>query len=195
MTQVKKILVTAYVLLIVYCGKAQNIDTITTLDSFFAGIPVQQGFAKWVEYLYKHPNMGLDSANNRGSYSSLKSGASHYPFPDSIQVKILAGDELFDIKGVKKLVRSHDLYIEGVFGNHKRSEKNTWKCYGQLHKLFKKYYSVRNSGFSSVYYKKGVNDKFPDFSMHIGFSPELNFYYILLIYEEDDVTLSNKTSE
>ena len=120
----RKIFIIIFYLIFSFPGKAQSPDTITTLDSFFAGIPVKEGFAKWVEYLYNHPHMGLDSANYRGSYSSMKPGIkSHFPFPDSVQVKILAGDLLLKINETDKLLRSHELCIEAVFGDDKVAEK------------------------------------------------------------------------
>lgn len=170
----KKILAIIFYLLLNIQGKCQSSDTVTTLDSFFAGIPVKEGFTKWVEYLYKHPHMGLDSANYRGSYSSLKPGIkSHFPFPDSVQVKILAGNELRKIPGIDKLIVHQELLIEAVFGNTRKGEKDALKCFEQLKKVFRKYYKTRTSYDSMVGYSKGVNDNFPPFILIVDYSKEL----------------------
>lgn len=183
----KRSLVIVLYLLLNLSGKAQSADTITTLDIFFAGIPVKEGFTKWVEYLYKHPHLGLDSANYRGSYSSLKPGIkSHFPFPDSVKVKILAENELRKIPNVNNLIRHNKLIIEVVFGNSNESETSSRKCFEQLKKIVKKYYKIRDNYKSKIDYSKGININFPDFTLLIDYSKELDFYFVMMITEEED---------
>jgi hypothetical protein len=181
----KKTFVIIFYLLLSFQGKTQTEDSITTIDDFFTGIPVKAGFAKWVEYLYKHPYLGLDSANNRGSYSSLKPGIkSHFPFPDSVQVKILAGNMLRKIPGIDKLIVQQELFIEAVFGNGKAGEKSAREYFEQLKNLLKKYYKKRDTySYDRVYYSKGVNKDFSDFMITVDYSEELNFYFVMLVYE------------
>gem|GEM_PF-4166338 len=59
-------------------------------DSFFAGIPILKGYNKWIEYINGEPGLGIDSIGKRGLYSSIKiNKKSHFPFPDSVEVKSL----------------------------------------------------------------------------------------------------------
>lgn len=174
-----------FAIFLVVGTKAQDKQKIESLDDYFGGIPLKSGFAKWVEYLYRHPYMGLDSADYLGSYSSFKPGIqSHFPFPDSVLVKIRAGNQLVALYGAKDTTVSHDLLIEGIFGSGKEAEKAANKCYNQLHKLFKKHYRYWTDFYKNrVFYQNGKNTAFPNFMMMVDFSKKNNFYFVMLVYE------------
>jgi hypothetical protein len=188
----KKFVIVFY-LLLSFQTNAQTENKITTIDDFFAGIPVKAGFEKWVEYLYKHPHMGLDSANYRGSYSSLKPGIkSHFPFPDSVQIKILAEDKLIKIQGIDTLIRQQELLVQASFTNKKTSERNAWKCFEELKKTFKNYYRRRNSFVDAIYYSEGKTSNFPPFILQIEYSNKLGIYYVIIRAGEETKLTTEK---
>lgn len=170
-----------------FSGIAQKHNAITTVDSFFVGIPVKEGFIKWLEYISAHPFMGIDSANYRGSYSSLKNGIkSHFPFPENIQVKILTGREQPSKATIEKPTSQYELSIEGVFGNDKSARRAAKNCYDELKSILKKYYKTKDTDnyFSFIKYSKGINTDFPDIILYMDYSKELGFYFVMLTYTE-----------
>jgi len=40
---------------------AQEVKPIESLDHFFAGLPLQKSYEKWVEHINAHPYLGIDS--------------------------------------------------------------------------------------------------------------------------------------
>ncbi len=164
---------------------AQEVKKIESLDSFFAGLPLQKNYEKWVEHIYTHPYLGIDSAGKKGLYSSFKPGIkSHFPFPDSVKVKLLLFTGL-NIDPSRRFpndtVRS--VFIEGIFGSNKNAKKDADKCFNQLKSLLSNNYKIMNvnpSGYA-VGFIKGINENFPDIILERGYFKEQGFYYVLLL--------------
>ena len=53
--------------------------------------------------------------------------------------------------------------------------------------MFKKYYKIKNDYEAIVYYRKGISANFPDFTLLIDYSADLHFYFIMLVYEVEDI--------
>jgi hypothetical protein len=112
---------------------------------------------------------------------------SHFPFPDSIKVKL----KLYTAINIDSLGRfSNDTIktasIEGIFGNSKKAKKETYICFNNLKLLLKNYYGVKNDGppfKDAAGFIKGINENFPDVMLFRGYDEEQRFYYVLLIYE------------
>jgi len=119
-----------------------------------------------------------------GNYSSFKVRASHFPFPDSINVKILFRKVLLlDQESRSFTDSSYELYIEGVFGKTKASEKASAEFYETLRRKLSKYYRTQNSlGEESSAFSIGKNDNYPNCRLTRLFSPSLKTYFVILFY-------------
>jgi len=168
---------------------AQTPGKILTLDTYFNGIPLRLGYDEWVKYVAAHPSMGIDSSNDRGIYSSYKAGMkSHFPFPDSLLVKILL------IKDRGKAWQQPAPYvdttkgvaIEVVTGNNKEARKTAAAIFKQLRKELESYFEKRvftNFGEASFY--QGKTEQFPNVTLIKAYSKELHFYFVMIEYWDD----------
>lgn len=171
----KKIFLLSRLFLLPFFATSQNTGGIRSLDDLFVGIPLKEGYPKWVEYISAHPFLGFDSANNRGVYSSMKPGIrTHFPFPDSVLVKLLAERQSVVIGG--KTLISYSMKIEGVFGKRNNAKEAAKDCYRKLKKLLRPYY--RN--FDGTYFRKGHSPAFPDCSLEWGYLSKIDYYIVLL---------------
>jgi hypothetical protein len=181
----KKIFTISLAFLLCITTFAQKIKKVASLDSFFAGLPLQKSYAKWVEHINTHPYLGIDSVSKKGLYSSFKPGMkSHFPFPDSVKVKIMLFTGLnIDSSGRLPVDTVISAFIEGVFGNTRNAKKDADKCFNQLKSLLSKNYKIMNSDPSGygVGFIKGINENFPDVILERGYFKEQDFYYVLLI--------------
>lgn len=127
----KKIFLLSRLFLLTCFASSQDTGGISSLDDLFVGIPLKEGYPKWVEYISAHPFLGFDSANNRGVYSSMKQGIkTHFPFPDSVLVKLLAERQSVVIGG--KTLISYTMKIEGVFGKRNGAREVAKDCFRKL---------------------------------------------------------------
>ena len=173
---------------------SQKQNTISSLDSFFAGIPLKKDYNAWVNYIVNHDGLGIDSARPMGIYSSFKNNyRNHFPFPDSIPVKLLLQTAVYkDPSNRFPNDTSRTVYIEGIFGNHKNSQREADKYFNVLYKMLKPYYrNVYGSG-SFVEFTRGKTDRFPYVWLETGFFEEQKFYYVLLITEVSLLTVNRK---
>jgi len=164
---------------------AQN-NSNESLDQYFAGIPLREGFEKWVHYVFNHPYMGVDSFNERGIYSSLKPGMkSHFPFADSVKVKLLFQKTIYyDSVTNVSTDSTHEISIEGIFPHNKIGRKQSVKAFRDLSKSLKAKYkriAIEYSG-RSLSLRQGRSESFPDCSIHQGYYEELRFYYVMINY-------------
>jgi hypothetical protein len=167
---------------------SQEAKKIESLDSFFAGIPLQKKYEQWVAHINSHPYLGIDSTNKKNIYSSFKPGVkSHFPFPDSIKVKLLLYSAI-NIDSLGKFPNDtiKTVSIEGIFGNNKKSRKEAYTCFNDLKLLLKNYHGIKNDGppfDDAAGFIKGINENFPDVMLFRGYNEEQHFYYVLLLCE------------
>jgi hypothetical protein len=167
---------------------AQELKKVETLDSIFAGIPLKRNFEKWIEHINTHPFLGIDSTGKQGIYSSYKSGIkSHFPFPDSIKVKLKIYSALnIDSCGQYSNDTIKIASLEGNFGNNKKAKKLSSESFKYMKLLLKNYYKTVNEGGvfeDAAGFINGINENFPDVMLFRGYNEEKHFYYILLICE------------
>jgi hypothetical protein len=196
----KAIIICIAVLLTALNTSSQQTNKFANLNRFFAGIPLQSGFEKWSDYVAAHPYLGIDSTTERGNYSSFKPGIkSYFPFPDSLQVKILFQKTmLFDTISRQFIDSFASIKMEGIFGDGKQAKQEATKFYKGLRIEFKKYYRYRSksqSGFARAhFFRKGKNNSFLNCSLHLSYSKKFNFFYILLLYVDKSL-IRKKISE
>lgn len=168
---------------------AQEERRFSTLDRFFAGIPLQSGFEKWVEYVAIHPHLGIDSTNRRGNHSSFKPGIeSYFPFTDSLQVKLVFQKIIYaEAKTLQFLDSVKTIYIEGLFGSGKPAKKESNKFFRGLRRELMRYYRYEYRDYSepASWFYRGKSSNFPYCSLHHGYSIQLKSYYVLLSYNDD----------
>jgi hypothetical protein len=168
-------------------ANAQKDINLNSLDRFFGGVPLQQSFEKWFEYISSQPYMGIDSIKERGVYSSFKKGiATNFPFPDSIFVKVLFQKIIyFDSLTNKDVDSVSTIIFEGVFGNDKLAKKESIEFYKKMRKELKKNYKEENSGSYSFYsfFMKGRNENFLPCQLFRDYSEELKFYFVMMSYD------------
>ena len=184
---VKKICVLILLILYFYLVPAQGKDNIETLDHFFAGVPLKDDFAKWFYYIREHPFLGIDSAGKRGYYSSFKAGIkNHFPFPDSMPVKLLFKRTVFRDSLTNNFFDSVAIImIEGVFASDKSGRKKSKEIFKEIRKKMRNHYKqqdISRDG-SGYWFKKGRSENFPDCSLWQGYEDEKKFYYVLIAYE------------
>ena len=162
---------------------AQNFSVTKSLDDFFAGIPLQKGFAKWIEYISADSTIGIDSSNGRGFYSSIKKGRTHFPFPDSIQVKILISEEIFYDYMAKPAGQKETILMEGVFSSDDDGKQLSLFWMKQLKQEFKNRYKRHNGGNTEIDYSKSTDANFPDFTLNrLPPGHGINYYVVILEY-------------
>jgi len=173
-------------LLLTFCSfigsVAQDVKKIESLDSFFAGVPLQKNYEKWV--LHIATNFGIDSTNKDGVYSSFKSDKkNHFPFPDSVKVKILLSTAINKQTSKKIPVdTTRAVLIEGVWGNSKEDKREAHAYFNRLKSMLNVYYN-KTTSFSenTLNFLESNNRKFPDISLEWGYLKELDFYYVTLM--------------
>ena len=164
----------------------QTTINLNTLDGFFGGVPLQQSYEKWYKFIYSHPNMGIDSVNERGAYSSLKGITNQFPFPDSILVKILFEKIIyFDSLTNRDVDSTSNIAFEGVFGKDKIAQKESISFYKKLRKELKKDYKEEAPGSRRFYsfFSNGKNENFMPCMLFQDYSDEFKFYFVMLVYD------------
>ena len=173
-----------------YCtfSCAQSSSANESLDRYFAGLPVRESYEMWVRYIIRHPHLGVDSINERGGYSSFKPGIKdHFPFPDSIQVKILFQKTLYydSITNIS-IDSTNEISIEAVFPNNKLGRRGSAKVFNEVRKVLRRNYTSgvfeNYSNGYGVLFSRGRNENFPDCSLSKGHSKELRFYFVMITY-------------
>ena len=183
-----KKIVAIYVLMLLTFLNAngQQSNRFTTLDRYFAGIPLQSSFEKWFDYVASHPYLGIDSTTKKGNYSSFKPGIeSYFPFPDSLKVKILFQKTLFFDTISRQFIDSFkSVQIEGIFGNGKSAKKEAAKFFKGLSRELMKYYrhESRNNYTTFFSYNRFNSKNLPVCTIYSGYSEEFKFYYVRLTY-------------
>lgn len=195
----KKCLAILFLFLYQQSSTAQDIKRINTLDSFFAGIPLQKRFEDWALFINSHQGLGIDSFSKMGIYSSLKpSGPAHFPFPDSVAVKIFITTGIdTDSSGKVLNDTTRSAHIAGLFGNAKKAEKEAERIYSFIQSLLKPFYHAMDTQSTafSIGFRNGMNSDFPDMTLDKGFSRISNSYYVRLfcdIRQRPDVKLGEK---
>lgn len=166
---------------------AQEKNNAESLDHFFAGVPLKEDFVKWFNYINGHPYMGIDSSGKRGFYSSLKRGIkSHFPFPDSLPVKLLLKKTIFrDSITNEAFDSAASIMIEGVFPDNKAGRKQSRELFKEIRKTLRRYYrqEIVSNYSAGSWFKKGKIDNFPDCSIWQGYEESRKFYYVLIGYD------------
>ena len=167
-------------------ANAQSFPVAKSLDDFFTGIPLQNGFSKWIEYISTDSTLGIDSSTERGFFSSIKKGRSHFPFPDDIPVKILLTEEIIsDPQRKPQKYKLETVYIEGMYYGGRKARIASLDYHNTLKEEFRKYYSKRNISDHILFSKSG-NKNFPDFMLYrgdpytSGNEDVIDFYYVIL---------------
>lgn len=183
----KKISLSFLIFSISIFSTAQGLKKIESLDSFFAGIPLQKSYDKWIEHINIHPYLGIDSVSEKGLYSSFKAGIkNHFPFPDSVKVKILVYSAInIDSSGKFPNDTVKRVSIEALFGSTKKAKKESYTYFNDLKSVLKNYYGTMNdSPFGDAYgFIKGKNRDFPDVMLFRGYLEAQNFYYVMIVCE------------
>ncbi len=163
-------------------------DRIRSLKDLYLGIPVQAGFDNCQKYISGHPLWGIDSIGKRGIYSSFKQGKDHFPFPDSVSIRLLLAPSRAKAWDTPLWTDStRGISIEAVLGNHSNSLQTSVRLYKELRKMLKKHYKKRkvNRPASYMYeelFSKGRSKDFPDCILVRGFEPSVNIYFVVLEY-------------
>ncbi|MEO7982734.1 MAG: hypothetical protein ABI688_01505 [Bacteroidota bacterium] len=178
----KKLLLLLLAFLPVLRAPAQDQRKIESADSFFAGVPLQKSYENWVLYIATH--FGIDSSNKTGVYSSFKPDTkSHFPFPDSVPVKILLYTAVNTQVSAKIPVDTvRYILIEGVYAGNKIGRKDAYAYFDQLRRMLKVYYK-KNSTYAedAAYFSGSINKNFPDITLERGYIKERDFYYVILM--------------
>ena len=159
-----------------------------SLDQYFAGAPIKGGFEKCVKYLVNSPFLSADSVTKRGIYASLRPGIrSHFPFPDSVSVKMLFLKTIFvDSISNTPFDSSYEISIEGVFPDNRQGRRASAKFFFQLQKDLGKHY--RSSATSYIhegqycFLSMGRTPEFPECSLEQSYYDKLKFYFVLINY-------------
>ena len=151
---------------------------------FFAGVPLQGPFEKWVEFISANPFLGIDSTTERGIYSSFKKGMTDIvPFPGNINVKILFGEEIVKLYNQElKADTVKALMIEGIFENSRQGEKESNIFFEQLKKLLNTHYDKTMQWNMGTTFSRGFSSQFPDCMIAKGYNDILEFPFVMLIY-------------
>jgi hypothetical protein len=162
---------------------------VESLDEYFAGVPLQQDFDKWVDYISKNPWLGIDSVKERGIYSSFKSGiGSYFPFSDSVKVKLLIQKLIYNDDLAKKAIDSiNQISIEGIFLGDKTGKKQSLNVFKELRFLLEKSYGAQSIEYFDSpgrisFFSYGKSENFPDCNLQQGYSVEFRFYYVMISY-------------
>lgn len=178
-----------FVLLVGLNANSQGNNKFSTLDRYFAGIPLQSTFEQWYDYVAGHPHLGIDSSNRRGNHSSFKPGMENYfPFPDSMKVKITFQKVIFADAKTRQFIDSFKtVEIQGLFGTGKPAKKESNKFFkGLRRELMRDYrYEYRDYYEPASWFYRGKSSSFPNCSLHYGYSNRLKSYYVLLSYNDE----------
>jgi hypothetical protein len=162
---------------------AQEINKVESLDSFFAGIPLQKKYEEWVLHIATH--FGIDSINKRGVHSSFKPGKrSHFPFPDSVKVEMSVYSFVnIDTTGRFPNDTGKSIIIQGVFEKGKKVKKDAWNCFNDLKSVLTSLYPNRNEGIdkNSYGFYNSPNKKFPPVMLFRDYNQITGAYYVILI--------------
>ena len=165
----------------------QERQNVETLDHFFAGVPLKKDFANWYHYVRNHPQLGIDSVGVRGFYSSFKPGIGNsFPFPDSLQVKLLLRKTIFyDSVTQKPFDSLSTILIEGVFSDDKAGRKGSRVLFADIRKKLRRHYKdeVMYAGGSGASFRDGKNSNFPVCSLWLGYERDKKFYYVIIGYD------------
>ena len=168
---------------------AQSNSKFSTLDRYFAGVPLQSGFEQWFNYVASHPDLGIDSTNRRGNHSSFKIGMeSYFPFPDSLKVQLVFQKLIYADSKTGQLVDSvKTIQIQGLFGKEKAGKKESLKFFrGLRRELMRDYrYEYRDYYEPASWFYRGKTKAFPYCSLHYGYSTSLKSYFVLLSYSDE----------
>jgi hypothetical protein len=145
-------------------------------------------FDKWYQYVAANRHLGIDSTTRRGNYSSFKKGIdSYFPFPDSLQVKMLF-QKVVRIDGrTRQFIDSFKtIDVEGLFGSGRMARKESIRFYkGLRRELMTNYrYEYRDYFNSASWLYRGKSDAFPNCSIYHGYSEELKSYFVIISYSD-----------
>ena len=182
---IKTLLLFAATAFCCFVSSAQSNNAIETLDDYFAGVPLKEGFDKWARHLMADPLIGLDSFNERGIYSSFKPGIkTHFPFPDSIKVKILVTKVVYYDSITKKSFDStSEISMEAVFENNKAGKKASIAVFKKLRKGLGKHYDREDmSSSGTLWFTRGRTQEFLNCYLLQDHADDLGFYFVMLNY-------------
>lgn len=168
---------------------AQQSSRFSTLDRFFAGIPLQSSFEQWYSYISNHPHLGIDSTTRRGNHSSFKPGIeTQYPFPDLQKVTLTFRKIIYADAITKQFLDSlKTIEIQGLFGTGKPARKEAYKFFkGLRRELMRNYrYEYRDYYEPASWFYRGKSSSFPYCSLHFGYSTRLKSYYVSIAYDDE----------
>lgn len=178
----KKFLLLSLLLFSIERNYSQEAKQITHLKNFFLDIPIDQDFNEWINYIANH--LGIDSSSSDGIYSSIKENtASHFPFPDSIKIKVRIFSAFRrNSENTASFDKAKFLFVEGIFGNTPDAKKQATKVFKEIVSSVSKYYKNIHyyEAGSYVQFRKGINENFPDCEINTSYYDKLNFYYVTL---------------
>lgn len=171
-----------------FCLFSQPARSFETLDRFFAGTPLQEGFDKWHSYFTNNPYLGIDSTNRMGNHSSFKPGIkSYFPFPDSTVVKIIFKKTLLMDVSTRQFVDSMStIEVRGIFGKNKPAKKESRKFYKGVRKELMRFYKYefRDYEGQSSWFYRGKSANFLNCSLHFGTNEKTGEHYVQLVYSD-----------
>jgi hypothetical protein len=184
----KLFLIVLFVLFVINCCLTQELPAIQGASALFANIPILKTSKERIEFIAKQTSLGIDSITERGVYSSIKEGyRGHFPFPDSVLVKILSSTQQSTYLASKPPLTIETIAIEGVWGDDKKDKKDVERFFKQLQRYLKQYYKTREiqdiSFGDYILFSKGIDSDFPKIQVRYGYEPQLKFYNVLIAYE------------
>ncbi|OSZ80522.1 hypothetical protein CAP36_04530 [Chitinophagaceae bacterium IBVUCB2] len=167
---------------------SQSARSFETLDRFFAGAPLQDGFERWYTYFATTAHLGIDSTTRFGNHSSFKSGIeTYFPFPDSTLVKIIFKKTLMMDARTRKFIDSASVIeVEGVFGKDKAAKRESRKFYKGVRKELMRFYRYEFKDYEgqSSWFYRGKTPNFLNCSLHYGTHYRTGEHYVLLAYSD-----------
>lgn len=160
-------------------NQVRHTTTSKWLNTYFFGIPLHGDYVARVNYVSDTAMLGIDSVNSQGAFSSVKCGTNHFPFPDSVPVKILLMPE-----SAVPLTNHWSVNIEAVFSNDIRGRKKAYQCFSDVRELFRPYYKIETSQYGENQFSKmtGKSDQHPNFIMYVEHDMRLNGWFVILSY-------------
>lgn len=166
----------------------QSARQFETLDRFFAGVPLKEGFEKWFMHFATNPYFGIDSTTLLGNHSSFKSGIeTYFPFPDSTSVKIIFRKTIMMDVSTRRFIDSASIIeVQGVFGIDKPAKKESRKFYRGIRKELMRFYryEFRDYEGQSSWFYKGKTSNFLNCSLHFGTDDKTGEHFVLLAYSD-----------
>ncbi len=167
---------------------SQSARSFETLDRFFAGAPLKEGFEKWYTYFATTKHLGIDSTTRFGNHSSFKAGIeSYFPFPDLTVVKIIFKKTIMMDFSTRQLVDSASIIeVQGVFGKDKAAKKEARKFYKGVRKELMRFYRYEFKDYEgqSSWFYRGKTSNFLNCSLHYGTHYRTKEHYVLLAYSD-----------